>query len=203
MKRVIIVFEFVLFCIIFNNCAKPVQTRYNPKIPKYETDTRGSDSLTTLQIVDQSPPEETPLPPHSDDSSKRVDTIVIDLTINGSYPLEISRGNELFFNKDYRNALRSFLSYINRANEENYFYWLSKFKIAECLVEINDIDQAIEELSEIASSDNADKGIKEDAIFKLGKIYCNKKDTAKATFYFELLKKEFPNSKYLPTANCN
>ena len=74
----------------------------------------------------------------------------------------------------------------------------ARFEMAELCFEAKDFDAAIVQLKQsIAGA--ADKGVKEQAMFRLGWTYINKGDTAAATA-FEAMIAEFPQSERLPTA---
>lgn len=202
MEKIIFLILFA-FYLIFQSCTSTVQTRYNFKIPKLNQEKLTlKDSNQTKLVVDHTPPEEITLEPSLNDLEIVYDTVKIDLREIVNYPVEISRGNELFSNGDYRGALQSFLSYINRSNEIDFYYWLARFKIAECLYNLNHTEQSIEELVELLQNKNIPSSIKERIYFQLANIYCERNSLSESNFYIELLEIEFPNSQLLDSYKC-
>ncbi len=198
MERHLIILLFLIWSIL-QGCATPVQTRYNLKIPKDENlQNVSSEGNETKIVIDQVPPEYAPLPPHLSEKKVTYDTVKIDLIQNERIPNEISRGEELFLNGDYKNALQTFLSFVNRSNQQDYYYWYARFRIGECLYELKHIEQSIYDLTELYNNENIDRNIQEKIFLKLGKIYCDQKDFQKAKFYFELLRNNFPDSSFIP-----
>ncbi|MGB9851452.1 MAG: tetratricopeptide repeat protein [Candidatus Kapaibacteriota bacterium] len=199
MKAFVTSISIVLLLATLDSCTSRVQTRFNPKIPKKLS---SSDSNRTEIIIDQTPPKEIVTIPQTTTKTLDFDTLVIDLTQHETIPSEISRGNELFANKDYKSAIQVFNSYINRISKPDYFFWYARFRIAMCFYEMKQIDMCLNELVDLYHSEDIDNKIKEVVVYNIGKIFCETENTEQARFYFNLLAKEFPNSKYLSVENC-
>ncbi|MFN3307476.1 MAG: tetratricopeptide repeat protein, partial [Candidatus Kapaibacteriota bacterium] len=103
---------------------------------------------------------------------------------------------------DYKNAMQSFISYINRSQKKDYFYWLARTYVAECLYQMNYFEQAINELTELFYSDELQTEIKANVVLKLSEIYCKEKEMEKARYYFELYKTILPNTTSIESLQC-
>jgi len=170
---------FLILALVQISCTSKVHTRYNIKIPKtHEANQTGLSDTNTQIVIDQVQPERQIEPPKQI-SVPPPDTIVIDITENSD--VELSRANELFVNKDYRNALQLYISYLNRHSMvRTNNYWIARLKTAECLYELNHPEQSVTELEEIRHSNNIPSNIMQRTYFLLHKIYCetNQKDKA-------------------------
>lgn len=194
---------FILLTLVIaflQSCATNVQTRYNLKIPKskiasYENYENNSQPEI---IIDQTPPEITSPP----SLNKNYDTIEIELTNVQATPTEISRGKELLMLGDYRNALQSFISYTNRTQGNDYYYWLARFYIAECFYQMNYYEQAIKELTELFYYDELPKEIKVKVLVQLSEIYCKTNEKEKSKYYFELYKTYSPEETSIDQFRC-
>lgn len=201
MGKSIFLILFSIFTLL-QSCTSTVQTRYNFKKPNPQPENINSDeSNQTKLVIDQKQPEEIQQVPKSEMYNTSYDTIKIDLKKFENFPFEISRGKELLFNKEYKSALQTFLSYINRSNSNDFYFWLAKFYIAECLYGLNQKEQSIEELVELLQNNDLPKEIKEKIYTKLVYIHCENNRPQEAKFYIELLKKEYPNLSTLPECN--
>ncbi len=194
----LIFFGFLIISI--QSCTTNVQTRYNLKIPKSNLSTINNNENTTQPeiVIDQTPPEITSPPT----LTRYYDTIEIELTNIQIIPTEISRGKELLSGGEYRNALQSFISYINRSQKKDYFYWLARTYVAECLYQMNQYEQALDELTELFYCDELQTEIKANVILKLSEIYCRKNEMDKARYYFELYKTISTSTTLIQSFEC-
>ncbi|MCX7880152.1 MAG: hypothetical protein N2517_05780 [Ignavibacteria bacterium] len=182
------------------SCVAKVSPRYNIKPLKDEQKVDTISKQTTTIVIDQKEPPKMIQPP------VMLDTIEIDI----SYPAysdfviqEYSRAKELFANKDYQNALLLFRSILGKIDkEDNELYIDVKFKIAECLLHLNKLEDAgkhfLHLLVEVKSTDD----IKEKVLVRLVLISCLQKDRENHKRFFQMLSEEFPNSKFLNQLQC-
>jgi tetratricopeptide (TPR) repeat protein len=201
--RIKLVILSAFACSLFLACCTPVQTRYNIKDKTMANDTT---QQTTEQIqprtqivVEQKEPEkpiETPAK----------DTLVIALnTSESTATTDISRANELFESKDYKNALELYRFIISKTETTNPNYWNARFRYEECKIELGKIDEGIEGIEFLLTLIEQNNHIKENFLARFVQILCEKNKKEKAKQYVEILKENFPNSQHikeLETFNC-
>lgn len=175
MKSVTMLIFFFIFLLVFG-CSTKVQTRYNIKLPdsKQKSSMIASDTNTII-VIDQTTPKENLNPPNIL-HNPQFDTTVIDLSEN--LDIEISRANELFENKDYISALKIFISYVNHnTSNKSFSYWFARYKIAECLFELDQNKQALHELDEIKQEKEVSPQIFGNILLLQYKIFCKLNQT--------------------------
>ncbi len=86
---------------------------------------------------------------------------------------------------------------------ENDSLWFeSSFYAAECLVTQSKVDAAGRILRTLLDSEGLPPDILEKVLVRLGQVYCYQKKHEAAEKLFKRLKEEFPESIYIPVANC-
>ncbi|GAB5464642.1 MAG: hypothetical protein Kapaf2KO_00780 [Candidatus Kapaibacteriales bacterium] len=84
---------------------------------------------------------------------------------------------------------------------ESEDYYSSMYYLGESYVAENNTDEAIDIFLEILESESKGEA-REKSLIRTGQIMCIDGDTAGAEVYFSLLQKEYPESIYLPLAQC-
>jgi TolA-binding protein len=82
-------------------------------------------------------------------------------------------------------------------------YYETLFFVCECNIINENFDEAEMKLIKMYNDKITPKAVYEKVLVRLGQIYCYKNDIKTAKKYFQKVKKEFPNSIYLPFANCD
>lgn len=189
------VFAYSLFLV----CCTTVQTRYNIKVKGVGNDTIPSQNTTSIQpqtqiVVEQREPEKPLEPP-------RKDTLAIALnTEKGNTDdriiLDISRANELFESKDYKNAFELYRFIIPRIEKANPNYWNVRFRYEECKIQLGKVDEGIEGIEFLLTLIEQNNGAKQNLLARFVRILCENNKKQKAKQYFEILMKNFPDYQY-------
>lgn len=109
----------------------------------------------------------------------------------------------LFKDAKYEQACPKIDAFRETLPKDDSLRFEADFMNCECLVYQNKVNLAKSHLMELINNAKVTDIIKQKALVRLGQIYCYEDNKEKAELFFELLKKEFPNSKYLKVANCN
>ncbi len=196
--KLVIILVFV--ACIFGVCCTTVQTRYNIRSKNVggdtisEQNTSGGQSITKI-VVEQKEPEKLVEPP-------KKDTVVIVLNTEthkaySDIDANISRANELFESKDYKNAFDLYRFILKRLEKTNPNYWNVRFRYEECKISLGKVDEGLEGIEFLLSLIEEENATKENLLASFIKILCQNGKKEKAKYYFEVLKKNFPNSKYV------
>ena len=111
-------------------------------------------------------------------------------------------GKAFFENEYYDKASKRFRYIKETALPEDTLYYTSIYYLAETHIAKNRFSDALSNLELIINSNIINEN-REKSLVRVGQIYCvlNMKD--KASKYFDMLEKEFPQSLYISVANCN
>lgn len=187
-------------CSFFLVCCTPVQTRYNIKDKNIANDTTTHKTTEQIQlrtqiIVEQKEPEKPIEIPTKD-------TLLIALypeqiNTNDKITTDISRANELFESKDYKNALELYRFIIPKIDMTNPYYWDLRLRYEECKILLGKIDEGIEGIEFLLTLIKQNNPAKETALAHFVRILCQNNKKQKAKLYFNILTKDFPNSQYI------
>lgn len=108
-----------------------------------------------------------------------------------------------FNNEDYNSACNNFKVFLENYNQRDAIYYDARFHLGECLILNNSIDEAIEIFNQILNSQNVPDEIVQQALVRIGQVYCSQNKMSLAQRFFTRLKNEFPKSIYLRVANCD
>lgn len=131
---------------------------------------------------------------------------------NSSNEIEISEASheELyrqalnkFNNEDYNSACNNFKVFLENYTLRDNIYYDARFHLGECLVLNNSISEAIDIFNNILNSQNVPDEVIQQALVRLGQVYCSQNKMSLAQRYFTRLRNEYPKSIYLKVANCN
>ncbi len=197
----------VFFSILFNACT-PVRTNY------FGTRTR----TLTKQIAEKEKKQKKQVDyekRENDEKIKSRNKSVMDTTFvyldkdvtrseNPSGDLEVKFRKAIteFDSEIYESACETFKSLGRSVKEENPMFSEVKFMICECLVIQDRFSDAEILLNELLANRNLQEDVKQKVMISLGQVYCRQSKTKLAEEMFEQVKIKFPDSKYLPLANC-
>ena len=108
-----------------------------------------------------------------------------------------------FNNEDYNSACNNFKVFLENYNQRDAIYYDARFHLGECLVLNNSTNEAIEIFNHILNSQNVPDEIVQQALVRIGQVYCSQNKMSLAQRYFTRLKNEYPKSIYLRVANCD
>lgn len=194
--------SFTLFAFVYSLflvCCTTVQTRYNIKAKSIDNDTIPPQNTKSIQpttqiVVEQREPEKPIEPP-------KKDTLVIALNVekentNDGTTIEISRANELFESKDYKNALELYRFIIPKVGKANPNYWNVRFRYEECKIQLGKVDEGIEGIEFLLTLIEQNNEAKKNLLIRFVQILCENNKKSKAKQYFEILMKNFPDFQY-------
>ncbi len=108
-----------------------------------------------------------------------------------------------FNNEDYNSACNNFKVFLENYTLRDDIYYDARFHLGECLVLNNSISEAIDIFNNILNSQNVPDEVIQQALVRLGQVYCSQNKMSLAQRYFTRLRNEYPKSIYLKVANCN
>ncbi len=108
-----------------------------------------------------------------------------------------------FNNEDYNSACNNFKVFLENYTLRDNIYYDARFHLGECLVLNNSISEAIDIFNNILNSQNVPDEVIQQALVRLGQVYCSQNKMSLAQRYFTRLRNEYPKSIYLKVANCN
>ena len=108
-----------------------------------------------------------------------------------------------FNNEDYNSACNNFKVFSENYTLRDAIYYDARFHLGECLVLNNSISEAIDIFNNILNSQNVPDEVIQQALVRLGQVYCSQNKMSLAQRYFTRLRNEYPKSIYLKVANCN
>jgi hypothetical protein len=76
------------------------------------------------------------------------------------------------------------------------------FYCSECMIIEDDLYGAESILKELLVNPQTNNTIRQKVLVRLGQVYCVLGNSEMASTLFKKLKQEYPNSVYLPLANC-
>lgn len=104
---------------------------------------------------------------------------------------------------NFREALDRFQVYSETLPPSDSLYFESLFFIAECHIALDNINKAKQLLEELERFGGIPGAVMQKVLVRTGQIYCVYGDEPTAEAYFAKLKKEYPNSPYIPLADCS
>lgn len=116
---------------------------------------------------------------------------------------EFNSAYQLFKDGKYEKACPKIRAFKGTLANDDSLWFEAEFIHCECLVYQNKILDAKSNLLGLINNPHVTTIVKQKAIVRLGQIYCYEENYEQAKVFFDLLNKEFPNSKYLKVANCD
>lgn len=116
---------------------------------------------------------------------------------------EIDKANKLMDLGKFDEAMKIYLMLTSTLQVGDDFYYEAKFGEIECLIGTKKIEQAKELLLNLINDPQLNSETEEKTLVRLGQIECLNKDKSKSEFYFDRLRKKYPESIYLKVANCD
>lgn len=108
----------------------------------------------------------------------------------------------LFDKGENESAERQFSSLLKDLPENSDLYFETKYMICECSIERNNDKEAEIMLNELLKANKTQEDVKQKTLVSLGQVYCRQGKTKQAEEMFQNLKNQYPDSKYIPFANC-
>lgn len=192
------------------SCIAPVRTNYFPE--RVQKDKKEEPKVQPAQLEGIKTA-----------GTGRRDTLVIDYTtplrqqtgqgdqpreslpVTGRVSLEESFESALlqFDNSDYDNACMQFRSIAETLPSDDSLAYEARFMEAECSVVNNKLLIALSTLISLSLDVKTPTPVLEKALIRKGQVQCLLNEFDSATETFRQFQTRFPNSAYLPLANCN
>lgn len=109
---------------------------------------------------------------------------------------EFDKGN-------FKEALASFEVYAGILPADDSLFYETQFFISECYISLNFLNRAKGLLEQLEGSTSIPDEVMQKVLVRLGQVWCVLDDKINAETYFNLLRQKYPNSKYLPLADCS
>jgi len=103
---------------------------------------------------------------------------------------------------DYGKSCEMFDKMKNQFNESDTTYYNVLFYCSECLIIEEDLYGAESILKELLVNPQTSNSISQKVLVRLGQVYCVLGNKEMANTLFKKLRQEYPNSVYIPLANC-
>lgn len=99
---------------------------------------------------------------------------------------------------------KNILSFIKESILEDDPIWFeSAYYLGECYLTQNEFNSSLDIFTEILSKKDIPDFVNERSLVRAGQINCVLGEEEKAFNYFLKLRKQYPNSQYLPVADCS
>jgi TolA-binding protein len=136
------------------------------------------------------------------------DTTIIDLDEvilagDETYMQSFDKAVEIFDEGHFAEALSMFEVYSETLPPSDSLYHETLFFISECYVSMDNLNKAKALLEELEIFPGVDDAVMEKVYVRLGQIWCVLDDELRAEAYFQMLREKYPNSVYIPLANCS
>ncbi len=136
------------------------------------------------------------------------DTTIIDLdevilSDDETYMQSFDKAIELFDSGDFSEALSMFEVYAGTLPPSDSLYHETLFFIGECYISMDNLNKAKALLEELEAFPGVADGVMEKVLVRLGQIWCVLDDELRAEAYFQMLREKYPNSIYIPLADCS
>jgi len=115
---------------------------------------------------------------------------------------EFSGNIKLFDDKKYDEACKKFIQFRETLEPTDSLYFEAMFYISECHVVKSEFQQAERVLLGLYNSGFIPQSIFEKTLIRLGHVNCALNKEQKANIFFRELADLYPNSIYLPLADC-
>ncbi|MCO5252274.1 MAG: hypothetical protein M9949_12780 [Candidatus Kapabacteria bacterium] len=115
---------------------------------------------------------------------------------------EFNQAVKLFDQKKYDASCDMFAQYRETLDPKDSLYFEAIFYISECLVVKNNFAEAERNLLLLYNSALTPDTIFERTLIRLGHVNCALNKEQKASVFFKELSDKYPNSIYLPLADC-
>jgi len=102
----------------------------------------------------------------------------------------------------YESACAKLRTILKNLNEQDRLFYEIKYQLCECEMLNEHFDAAEQMLNGFLSNGGLTDNIKQKAMVSLGQVYCLQNKTRLAEEMFDRLKSQYPESQYLPFANC-
>jgi len=103
---------------------------------------------------------------------------------------------------DYETSCKMFNDMKSQYSEGDSLYFDVLFYSSECMIIEDDLYGAESILKELLVNPEVSSTIRQKVLVRLGQVYCVLGNKEMANTLFKKLKQEYPNSVYLPLANC-
>jgi TolA-binding protein len=103
---------------------------------------------------------------------------------------------------DYDTSCELFNGMRTEFTESDEIYYDVMFYCSECMIIEDDLYGAESILKELLVNPQTNNTIRQKVLVRLGQVYCVLGNSEMASTLFKKLKQEYPNSVYLPLANC-
>ena len=137
----------------------------------------------------------------SDTTIVNMDDIV--MISEDSYLQGFDSAVEKFDSGEYELALSKFQVYSETLPPSDSLYFETLFFISECYIALDNLNKAKNLLEELEVFGGVPDTVMEKVLVRIGQIWCVLDDELQAEAYFQMLRKKYPKSKYLPLANCS
>lgn len=117
--------------------------------------------------------------------------------------LPLRKAIDMFEEGKTLEACEQIVKILSTLSKDSEDYPETLFYTSECYIVKNQFEPARKILEDLLRNKDLSGDIKEKTLVRLGQIYCVMKDFEKADEVFYDLEKEFPQSIYLPVANCD
>lgn len=134
------------------------------------------------------------------------DTTYIYLSKMGDSPPpssnEYTKAVQIYEAGDYEESCMMFNLLKEQLSESDPNYYDVMFYCSECLIIDDDMYGAESILKDLLVNTHVSNKIRQKVLVRLGQVYCVLDNKDMANTLFKKLKQEFPNSVYIPLANC-
>ena len=182
----------IIFFIVLYSCS-PVRNRGTIK--------RGSDKAGIEISADTTANSFTNKERFSDTTLIMLPTITAERSNSLSDDFDIAV--RMFDDEKYDEACPKLKTYAETLTQGDSLYYEARFFYSECLLQQNKIAEGKSILMQIENDPMLTDIVNERVLVRLGQIYCVEKDQQKAEDYFKLLRNTYPESIYIPLADCD
>ncbi len=201
LKRIFFITYLILICLLIESCGSMRSPNSTPKSSKSSTKSKSNNK--NISSKDENPNEK------NEEYVRFKDTLTVVLPPVMTFDKTQSIDNDFdkavndFENREYDSACERIEVYTGIFTQTDSLYFEAKYYLCECYIIKGNANKAIEILNGIINDDNLTESVRERVLVRLGQLYCLVGNKLEAENLFSRLKKQYPNSIYLPYANCD
>ena len=122
--------------------------------------------------------------------------------VTGKSDDEYNTAMSEFDNEKYESACARLNNLMKRTDSDEPLFFEIKYQLCECEMVKENFEEAEQMLSTLLSTKGLPENVTQKVMVSLGQVYCLQNKTRFAEEMFYRLKTRFPESQYLPFANC-